>query len=110
MLSYGKSMHNLSKPLRECLAIMSGGLFIGTMIWMMLLIASVQTLRHLPETNSVYVALGPLVLNTVSKQADHDTFTVSLSFELGFFWYLLGWVACSFGIWLGRNIGHPENQ
>lgn len=103
-------MHNLSKPLRECFVIISGGLFIGTVIWMLLLIASVQTLKNLPEMNSTYIMLGPLVLNAISKRETYEAFAISLSFEVGFFWYLAGWVMCSFGVWFGHKTGRPKKQ
>jgi hypothetical protein len=65
----------------------------GIAIWVGLLMHGAAALRGQEATNLYEVALGPVVLNILTKQETTDGFRATISFEQGLFWYAILWIA-----------------
>lgn len=63
----------------------------GTLGWVAMLIAAASVFAP-AKGGSYHVALGPIVLNTFTKHATGEGYSVSVSLEPGLFVYLLIWV------------------
>ena|SRR5688572_31689058 len=68
---------------------------LATALWICVLIAaSVQARNSGPGSEPHNVALGPLVLNQITKTATANGHVVGFSFERGLAWYFIIWTGC----------------
>lgn len=64
---------------------------VGSAVWIAILLGAAHTLAGQEHGGSIDVALGPLVLNTISKVATGTGYIVSFSLSAGLFWYGASW-------------------
>lgn len=63
----------------------------GILVWVAMLIAAASVFAP-AKGGSYHVALGPVILNTFTKHASGEGYSVSVSLEPGLVVYLLAWV------------------
>lgn len=66
---------------------------IGTVCWVLLLVQTSAAVRSSGGVGTREVSVGPLVLNTITRQAHGDSYVATISFEDGLIWYALLWLA-----------------
>ena len=78
----------------------------GTVGWVLLLVLASSSIRGAAITITREVHIGPLVLNTITRQADAGSYTATISFEQGIIWYALFWLVAGVlaGIVASRRI------
>jgi hypothetical protein len=74
-------------------------LLLGVAVWITLLLVGASHARRALDAGAYDIAIGPLLLNQITRTPTGGGHTVSFSFESGLLWYFLTWVVL--GIILG---------
>lgn len=67
--------------------------FIASIVlWIVLLIAKSSAVRQAGMGEMHQVAIGPLLLNTITKRTAGEGYTLNITFETGLVWYMVAWL------------------